>query len=131
MKHRKFHISILFILPIIISVFLLTGCGSSGSTLFTRAATNNDIHADLSEKISFNIEYKITPYTDIENLQVTLKFYNNNKELMTTKIKNIGDVKRNVQYSVPVSLTEFSFFDLFKITYTTIDVTKGNVSYFQ
>ena len=123
----------LFVLVILtfslFSIFFVTGCNSE-NTILTRDATNNDIDFDLSNEFSLNIEYAITPRVDINNLEITLKYYDKNNNLLTTKIKNIGNVKEDIEYSVIVSLTEFSFLDIFKLHSVSARVTGGTVSYF-
>ncbi len=123
----------LFVLVILtfslFSIFFVTGCNSE-NTILTRDATNNDIDFDLSNEFSLNIEYAITPRVDINNLEITFKYYDKNNNLLTTKIKNIGNVKEDIEYSVTVSLTEFSFLDIFKLHSVSARVTGGTVSYF-
>ncbi len=123
----------LFVLVILtfslFSIFFVTGCNSE-NTILTRDATNNDIDFDLSNEFSLNIEYAITPRVDINNLEITFKYYDKNNNLLTTKIKNIGNVKEDIEYSVIVSLTEFSFLDIFKLHSVSARVTGGTVSYF-
>ncbi len=123
----------LFVLVILtfslFSIFFVTGCNSE-NTILTRDATNNDIDFDLSNEFSLNIEYAITPRVDINNLEITFKYYDKNNNLLTTKIKNIGNVKEDIVYSVTVSLTEFSFLDIFKLHSVSASVTGGTVSYF-
>lgn len=123
----------LFVLVILtfslFSIFFVTGCNSE-NTILTRDATNNDIEFDLSNEFSLNIEYAITPRVDINNLEITFKYYDKNNNLLTTKIKNIGNVKEDIVYSVTVSLTEFSFLDIFKLHSVSASVTGGTVSYF-
>ena len=123
----------LFVLVILtfslFSIFFVTGCNSE-NTILTRDATNNDIDFDLSNEFSLNIEYAITPRVDINNVEITFKYYDKNNNLLTTKIKNIGNVKEDIEYSVTVSLTEFSFLDIFKLHSVSARVTGGTVSYF-
>ena len=68
------------------------------------------------------------PYVDIDDLELQFKYYDNDKNLITTKTKSVGNVKEGNQYTVSVSLTEFNFFDLFKINYTSVSVINGTVS---
>lgn len=106
------------------------GCGKT-SQLFTRKATINDIYIDLSQEISLNMEYKINPHVDIKELELTFQFYGTNENLITTKTKFVGNVKKDVEYSVTISLFDFSFPDLFKIKSVKAKVSGGSVSYFQ
>lgn len=115
---------IVAILIFITSLFILTGCNK----ILTRQATINDINIDTSQEISFNINYVMIPYVDIDDLELQFKYYDNDKNLITTKTKSVGNVKEGNQYTVSVSLTEFNFFDLFKINYTSVSVINGTVS---
>lgn len=96
----------------------------------SRVATNNDINIDLSEEFSLSVNYKVTPKVDISNLQITFDFYDGNKQLVTTKIKSVGNVTKNITTTVTVSLSEFSFIEIFKISFVSAKVTGGTVSYF-
>ena len=129
-RFKKINLMIL-VVALFIGGAILTGCSCSNSPqLFTRAATNNDVYIDLSEELSLNVTYKVTPNVDIDNLEITFKYYDNNKKLLATKYRTLGNVKKGVQYSVYVSFGEFSLWDLFKITSTSARVTSGSVSYF-
>lgn len=83
---------------------------------------------DLNNDFSLSINYKITPKKDITNLEITFKYLNSNKKVLTTKIKQIGNVKEGTQYTVNVSLSEFSLTEIFNINYVEAEVTRGTVS---
>lgn len=128
-KTKKISIISCIITLLIITTLFFTGC--IGEKLISREATINDINIDTSEDISFSINYKMIPYEDIDNLELTFKFYSKSNELLATKIKNVGNVIEGNQYTVSISLTEFSFLDLFKINYARCSVTGGTVTYLQ
>ncbi len=119
----------IFIILFFLLLGVLSGCNKE-STLLSRDAKNSDIDFDLSNEFSLNIEYKITPIVDINNLEITFKYYDKNNNLLTTKIKNVGNVEKDIEYSITVSLTEFSFLDVFKLHSVSARVTGGTVSYF-
>ena len=120
---------ILVLLFLLLGVIFIAGCNKE-STLLSRDAKNSDIDFNLSNEFSLNIEYKITPRVDINNLEITFKYYDKNNNLLTTKIKNVGNVEEGIEYSITVSLTEFSFLDIFKLHSVSARVTGGTVSYF-
>lgn len=120
---------ILVLLFLLLGGIFIAGCNKE-STLLSRDAKNSDIDFNLSNEFSLNIEYKITPRVDINNLEITFKYYDKNNNLLTTKIKNVGNVEEGIEYSITVSLTEFSFLDIFKLHSVSARVTGGTVSYF-
>ena len=113
------------ILFTVISLLLLTGCETK---ILTREATINDINIDTSQELSLNVQYIMIPYTDINDLELKFKYYDKNHKLVTTKTKSIGNVKEGTQYSISINFGEFNFFDLFKISYTSVSVINGTVS---
>lgn len=133
---KKSAFKIILIIALIIIGILLTGKlindriinNNTETSLTTRAATINDISMDLNNDFSLSINYKITPKKDITNLEITFKYLNSNKKILTTKIKQIGNVKEGTQYTVNVSLSEFSLTEIFNINYVEAEVTRGTVS---
>lgn len=133
---KKSAFKIILIITLIIIGILLTGKlindriinNNTETSLTTRAATINDISMDLNNDFSLSINYKITPKKDITNLEITFKYLNSNKKVLTTKIKQIGNVKEGTQYTVNVSLSEFSLTEIFNINYVEAEVTRGTVS---
>ena len=134
MKTKFKLLSIIICALLLLTTTLFSGCFLFGSDdepkLFTRDATNNDVYIDLSEDFALSINYTVTPKVDINNLQLTFKYYTKSNELLTTKTKSVGNVSKNIEYTVSVSLSEFSIFDLFKFYYTSMAVTGGTVSIF-
>ena len=126
-KHFK-RISILIIICLL-SLLGLTGCFSE--EIISRDATNNDISIDISQEISLNINYKMTPKVDINNLEITFRYYSKSNKLLSTKIKQIGNVSEGTEYTISVSLTEFSIISIFQISYVRMNVTGGTVTYLQ
>lgn len=133
---KKSAFKIILIIALIIIGILLTGKlindriinNNTETSLTTRAATINDISMDLNNDFSLSINYKITPKKDITNLEITFKYLNSNKKVLTTKIKQIGNVKEGTQYTINVSLSEFSLTEIFNINYVEAEVTRGTVS---
>ena len=107
--------------------------GSSNSTpqLFSRSANNGDISVQYSENIStLSDEFKIKPNVDIKNLSLTFDFYDKNLNLIKTISRSVGNVTEGLEFTVTISITEFSFTEIFKISRVSTSVTGGTVSYF-
>lgn len=122
---------IIIITLLILPMFFLFACTSTTEKMFSRDAKTSDISMDLSQEFSFNINYEMTPKVNIDNLEITFKYYDKNNNLITTKVKYVGNVKKGIEYTISVSLTEFSFFDLFKLYSVSMAVTNGTVTYLQ
>ena len=97
----------------------------------SRSAQKSDITITQSTNFSLSDTYKLTPNCDISNLQITMQFYNSSHNLVTSKIKTIGNVQQNTEYSFSFSLTEYSFSEILEIKYWNYSVTGGTVSYFK
>lgn len=110
---------------LILTLLILTGCETK---ILTRKATMNDINIDTSQELSLNVNYIMIPYSDIDNLELKFQYYDKDRKLVTTKTKTIGNIKEGTQYTISISFTEFNFFDLFKINYTSVSIVNGTVS---
>lgn len=88
MKTKFKLLSIIICALLLLTTTLFSGCFLFGSDdepkLFTRDATNNDVYIDLSEDFALSINYTVTPKVDINNLQLTFKYYTKSNELLTT-----------------------------------------------
>lgn len=105
---------------------------TDGNThLLSRSANNNDIvvTSDL-DLASFGGKYTVMPQTDINNLQVTVYFLDKNKNTLTSKVENLGNVKQGVQVSFSISLFDLGLSVAWNTEYTSTAVTGGTVSYF-
>ena len=131
MKLHKKLILLITLLIICFSTTLFTGCNMLSCSSCGRSATNNDINIDLSEEISLSVNYKILPNVNINDLEITFKYYDNNNNILSTKVKKVGNVTKGNQVTVTISLSEFSFTDIFKINYTSAEVTGGTVPFFE
>ena len=118
------------ILILSLTFFSFTGCklGNAEIEIATRDATINDLTIDNSNDFALSMNYSMIPKVDINNLELTFKYKDGNGKTLTTKTKHLGNVTKGIQYKIEISLTEFGFFDLFKISYANISVSKGTVS---
>lgn len=105
---------------------------TDGAThLFKRSANNNDIIIDSDLDLSsLGAKYIILPQTDIDNLQITINFLDKNKEILTSKVEMIGNVKKGVQVNFSISLFDLGFSVAWNTQYESLAVTGGTVSYF-
>lgn len=138
----KFIVSAAIILAIIfgVSIFIDRQTQNHGDTptntdgqqtLTSRSARASDIEIMQNEDIfSLSAIYKVTPNVDINDLQVTIYFLDSSNNTVTTKVKIIGNVSANVEYSFSFKLSDFSVTEIFKIEYWRYEVTGGTVSYF-
>lgn len=108
-----------------------SGSGNSTPQLFSRSANNGDISVQYSENITtLSDEFKIKPNVDIKNLSLTFTFYDSNLKSIKSISKNVGNVSKGLEFTVTISITEFSFTEIFKISKVSTSVTGGTVSYF-
>lgn len=135
----------LLILGVIISIVLFIAWSngyidSSNNTtdrgniaqIIKRNATNADVEiSDSIDLASLSVSLTIHPNCDIDNLEITLKHYDSNSNLLKTQVQQIGNVVKGNDVTVKISITDFSLVEAFKIEKTNISVTGGSVSFFQ
>lgn len=94
--------------------------------LFSRAAAKKDF--TLTENYILNQSFKLIPNVDIKDLEITFKYYDSDRKVISTKAKYIGNVTKSMEYTVKM---DFYIFD--SEFYKTPDyyVSGGTVSYFK
>ena len=99
--------------------------------LFQRSANSNDISvsSDL-DLASFGGKYVITPLTNITGLEITINYLDENKKILNSVVKSLGNVKEGVQVSFSISLFDLGLSVAWNTKYESIVVTGGTVSYF-
>ena len=98
--------------------------------ILKRDATTNDIECTESLDISnLSIVVYITPKCDIEDLEIKIKFYDKNNELLKTITKTIGDVEEGEEIKKTIPLTDIP--NIFKTETAKLTVSDGKVSYIQ
>ena len=70
------------------------------------------------------------PETDIDDLEITVSFLDEHKNVLTSFEKSLGDVKESVQVNFSISLFDMNLTVALKTKYETWTVTGGTVSYF-
>lgn len=98
--------------------------------LTRRSARASDISISQSSEFSLSAIYKLTPNVDIEDLQVTIYFLDGSNNNVATKVKAIGNVIANTEYSFSFGMTDFNLSELMKMQRWRWEVTGGTVSYF-
>ncbi len=140
-KKRHGWLKVILFLAVIAFIFFwaipnITGKSNDSENLttpqlFSRAADNGDITVDMKEELAFSANYEITPNVDIENLQLTFNFYNDDNSLLDTIVKNVGNVSEGTVYTVSISFDELGgIFAVLEISYSKTSVSGGTVSYF-
>lgn len=119
--------AVLFVVLLSIIPYVVMNRKASSSVIISRNANNADITVKQEESLSFSYNLKITPKSDIENLQIEFKFYDKNGTLISTKNKIIGNVSKNTEYSVSFALSEFSISSLTQISRYSWSVCGGTV----
>ncbi len=98
----------------------------------SRDATNRDINIDSKLNIgSLSLDIIILPDSNINDLEITIKYLDKNHNALKTDVKRIGNVKAGVQVTKSISLAEFPFSLILKVDSCQIGVSGGTVSYFQ
>lgn len=134
-KQRKVGriLSTLFLIVVLtfdaVLLFIMYMTGSL-SRMFSREARNADISLDVSGDHVTSVNYLLMPKVDIGELELTFEYEDKNEGVIKSVIKQVGNVKKGYQYTVIVSLAEFTFSELTKIKYQTCEVTGGFVSIF-
>lgn len=100
-------------------------------TLTTRKATTNDISIQSNDSNLISIEIVVTPKHDIDNLEITVSYYNKSNALLKTVTQYFGDVKEGGKYTKQVYITDFSLSQLFELDHCKYTVTGGTISYFK
>lgn len=140
-KKRHGWVKVVLVLAAIAFIFLwviptVTGKSNNSDNLttpqlFSRDADNGDITVDVKEELAFSFNYEVTPNVDIENLQLTFNFYNDDSRLLDTIVKNVGNVSEETVYTVSISFDELGgIFAVLDISYSRTSVSGGTVSYF-
>lgn len=121
----------IFIAKYVINKKVDGGINTDGNPLLlNRAATLNDF--TLTQDVEATIinlkeSYILVPNIDIDNLEITFKYYDKSKNLISTKTKSVGKITKSSEYTISI---EHSLTDLLKIDYVKYYVTGGTVSYF-
>lgn len=100
--------------------------------LTTRSARNGDISFEDGSDISISLSAVLyfTPNVDIDNLEITLNFMDDDRNVLTTQVKSVGDVQEGGRYSISYSLSDLGLSVIFQCTALSWRVTGGTVSYF-
>ena len=116
---------------------LIKACGglnedNKDGGLLTRAARTSDISFDDGTDISITLSAVLyfTPSVDIDDLQITLNFRDSNRNILSTQVKDVGDVQEGGRYSISYSLSDLGLSVILNCKTVSWTVTGGTVSYF-
>lgn len=108
------------------------GNNDGNHKLLSRSANKNDISVDSDlELASLGAKYSIIPQTDIDGLEITINFLDSNKNILTSVVKYLGNVKKGVQVNFSISLLDVNLSVAWNTKYESWTVTGGTVSYFK
>lgn len=97
--------------------------------LLSRNANINDINIVWHDN-SLSYSGTVVPKTDIENLVLTFKFYDSNKNTVKTIEKRFGNITKNQQYDFTITMSELGYSTALKISGVRYNVSSGQVKYF-
>lgn len=136
-----FVVIVLIAIAVIFLIFLIeneqdnSGDKSSSNVInqvTSRDATNRDINIDSKLNVgSLSLDIIILPDSNIDDLEITIKYLDKNHNVLRTDVKRIGNVKAGIQVTKSISLAEFPFSLILKVDSCQIAVSGGTVSYFQ
>ena len=99
--------------------------------LFYRSADNDDVLIDTELDLSsFGEKFVVTPQVDIDDLELTIRFLDEDRNVLTTHVQDLGNVKEGVQVSFSISLFDLGLSVAWNTKYSSVSVTGGSVSYF-
>lgn len=129
----KFKILTIFLILLsVIGLTLITACNDKeDKLLLNRKAYTSDIEIDLSQEISTDITYQMKPKVDIYGLVIAFEYLDKDNNILTTKIINLDDVKKKMEYKIFVNLIGFLPEELSNIKNTQIKIRAGTVMYFE
>lgn len=100
---------------------------SSENKIFSRNAKNSDIYVDAEYSFPVSINLIVRPYTDIDGLELTIKYIDKSGETIKTQQKTIGNVKEGQEYRIQINLTDFSLSQIWNIDNCLFTVSNGTV----
>lgn len=105
------------------------GSNTEGNdTLIHRKAQTDDIEIDFTYDLPKSVKFTIVANVDIDNLAVTFTFTDSNKDVLSTKTKQIGNVKGGVPYYGSFNTVDLDLGILLKINSTAYHVADGIAS---
>lgn len=127
-----------FVVAIIFLVFAIafsisfsrddTDGNSPFTEIFSREANNSDIVVDSELNLSdFAVDLVILPKEDIDDLELTLSFYDKKGNLLKKTVKHIGDVESGKEVRKSIYIQEFSLTEIFQVSSVSASVTGGTV----
>lgn len=108
-------------------IFAIATTRESGRPM-AREATNADVTFRGNWDGLTSYKLILVPEHDIDDLIVTVRFYNEDRELIKTMHIPFGNVKEGVQYQHNLGVGDFSLPELLDLSYCRFEVTGGTIS---
>ena len=115
-------------LMVVMLPFLVLKCSADSRNSSSWKTTNSDITIANDTSFSLNANIIVTPKYDIKDLQITFSFYADDKKLIATKARILGNVLKGTQYSVTFAASEFSIASLMQISSYSWKVSGGTTT---
>ena len=120
-------IAVLIIVALFLGIVIFAIAEVGKASVRYRSAMTSDVTVTQEPTLSFSYNLTVTPKNDITDLEITFKFYGDNEQLIATKVKSLGKVSKNANYTVSFSLSEFSISSIWSISKYSWKVTGGQV----
>ena len=114
---------------LVICAFFIYSCSESCRNLTNQQATNNDVTIE-TEQSATSITMIINPKENINNLRITIYYYNSKNILLGTEVRNIGDVSKKQEYRRTLNMTGLSVSEILTVSRCKFEVTGGTISIF-
>ena len=95
-------------------------------TVFSREATIEDLEIDTSINID-GIYLQIHAQENIEDLEITVKIYSSDNNLLKTESIEIGYVSKGNVYTKKLSFSGLDFSEILRASYVKCSVTQGTI----
>ena len=121
-------VTIIMLITLFIGLVYCSSASNKFSSINYREAKTSDITISVDNSLALSYNIIVIPKYNIKDLQLTVKFYDANKTLLSTKTKTLGNVTKNSRYTVSFSISEFSFSSLLTINNCACAVTGGTIT---
>lgn len=103
-----------------ILIFCLTGCSLIGcnperNEEYTREVKNNEVIVEMQSNTLY-FEFKVRPQINIDDLQITIAFYDKNNFPVGARTKDLGKVVAGNEYSIQFNSSDFTTKEMFAIS---------------
>ncbi len=111
------------IISILISVFFLLGltscnpigCNPERNETYSKKITTRDVIVEMQSN-NLYFRFKVRPQIDVEDLMITISFYDKNNFPVGARTKKLGKVISGNEYSIEFGSNDFTTKELFAIS---------------